>query len=341
MTGIDLFAVQPHMTLDDYRDADAFSTHMLRLVDGIANRLHEHALVVFPEDLATFLALGAAPAGLDGVATLDEAFAQLGRKLAARLLWSRARYRTGSLEAAFLLTAAPRVYRAWYTTFSAVARATGATVVAGSALIPENRLGYGSAEYAPQDGRVYNLSLAFGPDGRVVDHTAKVNLVPTQEDVLHLTPSTAPRTVYRAGPATVGTAICYDAFLVPHSNREPGFRSQVTPLADLGATIIAQPSANPWRWEEPWSRSGLPGRADGRLRREQWREEGLAAAMRADPRIVAGVNPQLLTSLWDVHFDGRSAILVRQGDRVDTVAQAPRADCHPDSEAVIHWSLTL
>ena len=336
---VDLFAVQPFMTLEDYRDPDAFADHLGRLGAPVANRAHEAALVVFPEDVATFLALAAAPAGLDQVATLDDAFNLLGRRFLPQLLWTRARHRAGSMETAFFTTAAPSVYRAWYRTFSRLAQRWGATVVAGSALIPANALGYDSEAYRPRDAQVLNLCLTFGPDGRVWDHTGKVNLVPTQEDRLHLAPDVKPRSVYSVGPHTVGTAICYDAFHVAHTSHEPRFAGQVPALAALGATIIAQPSANPWWWDQPWPLDRSP--SGPRLRREQWMDEGLLAAMQAAPSIRAGVNPQLLARLWDVHFDGRSMILARQDGTVEVMAHAPRSDAHPDSEALIHWSLTL
>ncbi len=336
---VDLFAVQPFMTLDDYRDPDAFANHLGNLGAPVTSRAHEAALVVFPEDLATFLALAAAPPGLDQVPTLDEAFNFLGRRALPRLLWTRARHRSGSMEAAFFTAAAPAVYRAWYRTFSTLAQRWGATVVAGSALMPENALGYGSDAYRPRDARVLNLSLAFGPDGQVINHTAKVNLVPTQEDRLHLAPDPRPRSVYAVGPHTVGTAICYDAFHVPHTPHEPQFAGQVPSLAALGATIIAQPSANPWWWDQPWPLDGSP--SGPRLRRDQWMDEGLLAAMRATPAVRAGINPQLLARLWDVHFDGRSMILARQDNTVKVMAHAPRSDAHPDSEALIHWTLTV
>ncbi len=336
---VDLFAVQPYMTLQDYRDPDAFADHLERLGAPVAHRAHEAALVVFPEDIATFLALAAAPAGLDQVATLDDAFRLLGRRLLRQLLWTRLRHRAGSMEAAFFTAAAPAVYRAWHRTFSRLARLWGATVVAGSALLPANALGYGSDAYQARDARVLNLSLTFGPDGQVHDHTAKVNLVPTQEDRLHLAPDAAPRSVYAVGPHLVGTAICYDAFHVPHTPHEQRFTGQVPALAALGATIIAQPSANPWWWDQPWPLD--PSSSGPRLRRDQWMSEGLPAAMAAAPTIRAGVNPQLLARLWDVHFDGRSMIFGRQDGTVKVMAHAPRSDAHPDSEALIHWSLTV
>jgi predicted amidohydrolase len=335
---IDLIAIQPYMTRDDYLDPNRFYARMLDLGRRArAHRRGDHALVVFPEDLATFLALAGSPPGVRNAESLDAAFSIIGRQRAFVLLGAMARHRTLSLKAAFFVTAAARVWPPWHRAMAAVARELEAVVVGGSALLPENRLGPGSVDYAPQDAHVYNLALTFGPDGHVLAVTRKHNLVPTQEDRLGLTPGPLTAPVFPVGPLLAGTAICYDAFRVPHTDREPRFQPLVPALADAGARIIAVPSANPWWWNAPW----VFPRPRPLTRREQWEEEGLKASMAADPRILAGVNPQLLLTLFDVHFDGRSAIYARRGDRVETVAEAPSGALSPDAETVIGWSLPI
>jgi len=335
---VDLVAVQPYMTLDDYRSEEAFRAHMERLAGRVENeRRHEHALVVFPEDLATFLAMAAAPDVLAGVGTLDEAFSRIGRRFFGPLLAVMLRRRTVHVSVAFFHHVAPLVYGAWFRTFARLARRLDATVVAGTALLPLNRLGYATDRFQAEDGRVYNLALTFAPDGTVVNVTTKKNLVPTQEDRLHLARGAAtPPEVFAVGPATVGVAICYDAFVQPHTDQEPSFRPETPRLAEAGAVVVAQPSANPWPWEDGWV-FARPG--DHRRRRQQWQEEGLLEAMRRDSRIRAGVNPHLLATLFDVHFDGQSAIYARQGDTVTAVRVAARGDARPEAEAVVAWSL--
>jgi predicted amidohydrolase len=338
MTAIDLIAVQPYMTFADYRDADAFSAHVERLGAVIAaKRQNPAALVVFPEDFATFLALMAAPRDIQEAATLDEAFSRIGRRYAPTLLRTMAALRTPSLRAAFFAWAARSVWPVWHETMATLAKRLDAVVVAGSALLPQNRFGPDTARYEPASARVYNLALTFGPDGHVVAETLKHNLVPTQEDKLGLTAGPPDPPVFSVGPVRAATAICYDAFVVPHTPREPRFRSLVPAAAARGAEVIAQPSANPWWWNEPW-----PFAPDaGLTRREQWTREGLKAAMEREPRIRAGVNPQLLARLFDVHFDGQSAIYARLGDHVATVAEAPRPDADPAGETVIAWSMPI
>jgi predicted amidohydrolase len=335
---IDLLAVQPYMTREDYLDPERFQAHMASLgAAARAMRRGDHALVVFPEDLATFLALADAPAAVRDAESLDSAFQIIGRERMPALLAAMLRHRTLSLRTAFFLTAAPTVWTPWHHTFSRLARELEAVVVAGSALVPENRLGPDSPVFLPKDHRVYNLALTFGPDGRALAVTRKHNLVPTQEDRLGLARGPAHAPTFPVGPVTAATAICYDAFSVPHSHREPGFTSLVPGLAAAGAQIIAQPSANPWWWNEPW----VFPRPEPLTRRQQWALEGLKAAMEAEPRIVAGVNPQLLAQIFDVHFDGQSAIYGRRGDTVELLAEAPSGSLEPTSETVIGWVLEV
>ncbi len=335
---MDLFAVQPYMTLADYASEDAFSHHMARLLHDMESLRHaEEAVVVLPEDLATFLALLGAPPEVREQPTLDAAFAVIGRARMAPLVRVMLARRTFRLPVAFFYLVAEHVYGAWYRTMQELSREHRVTLVAGSALLPVNRLGYGDDRFEARAGGVYNSCLTFGPEGQVLSVTHKRNLVPTQEDRLYLSrgpelpPSPIPVGVHR-----LGVAICYDAFARAHTEHEPGFEPLVPKLAALGADIIAQPSANPWPWSAPYI---FRQRDDHRSRSEQWHQEGLWESMRREPSIRAGINPQLLALLFDTHFDGQSVIYVRDGDTVRPVVEAARGEASPDAETVIGWSL--
>lgn len=336
--GLDLFAVQPFMTLADYASEDAFFWHLHRLLrQAQSMRREDAALVVLPEDLATFLALAEAPKSVRDAPTLDAAFSIIGRTELFPLMSAMVRWRTLRLPVAFFHLVAPHVYGVWFRTMSRLASEFQLTLVGGTALLPPNQLGYQDDRFAARGARIYNLALTFGPEGRVVSVTTKRNLVPTQEDRLYLARGapTPPEPV-AVGSHRLGVAICYDAFTVPHTQHEPGFEPQVPRLRALGADVIAQPSANPWPWKEPWVfRQG----EDHRSRREQWQQEGLREAMRREPTIRAGVVSQLLAALFDTHFDGQSAIYVREGDAVLTVVEAAQGDARPEAETVIGWSL--
>jgi predicted amidohydrolase len=169
-------------------------------------------------------------------------------------------------------------------------------VVAGSGLFPRE----GSA-------RVHNTSYMFDPDGRVVAVTRKVNLVPTQEDVLGLLPGSPDDLAVVDTPfGRVGTLICYDGFREPHTGGEPGWVRCGPVLDGLGATIVAQPSANAWAWDAPWA-FNEPG--ETLLRSEQWFAEGFAREMRDLVNVRYAVNPQLVGTELDHVFEAPSLIL--------------------------------
>jgi len=324
---IDLFAVQPYVTAETYRSEGAFREAAFRLGRRCVERRagsEVPALAVFPENFATYLAL--MPLGRLGrhlpSADLAAALAIAARPAALARALRRVGLRRAKIAA--LLALAPEVRDTWERCFSDLARETGMSLVAGSALVP-----------ADDGERVYNLSLTFAPDGRVVASTCKVNLVPQMEDVLGLTPGDASALAPVELPVgAVGTLICYDGFAVPHTRRESGWRAVGGSLAASGARIVAQPSANPWPWEGPWvhAEPGSP-----MLRREQWRAEGLEAQLRSMEGVRYAVTAHLVGRVLDQRFDGRSAIYDRRRDgRVVTLAEADAATLSPDSEQVVH-----
>ncbi|HUW63300.1 MAG TPA: hypothetical protein VMW83_01165 [Spirochaetia bacterium] len=338
MSCIDLVAVQPYMTLSDYISPDAFFRKMDSLCQkAAACRPGDDvpAVLVFPEELATFLALLGKEHVVAGAATLDEAFANIGRRLFLPVLGRMVRYRTTSLQQAFFLLQAPSVWQVWYETFRALARSHRVWIVAGSALLPENALGYDTPFFRAVDHHIYNLSITFDPAGRVANVTRKVNLVPTQEDVLGLSPAhLADWAAFTVEGIPFANCICYDAFRVPHTANEPGFCSLLQEADVRGVKVVVQPSANPWWWDEPWvfgSGESIP------LRRQQWDAEGAAGALAGCRSVEAVVAAHLLARFLDLHFDGASAIYRRGDDGVNVVARAGASRAEPASETVVRY----
>lgn len=327
---LDLFAVQPYVDASTYRSASCFAATMRRLVERCAALRGENtpAVAVFPEHVGTFLAL--APLGRLG-ATLPTTDAATALALVVRPLgFARALRRrglaglaNGGVAATAILALAEETRAAYEGTFSELARSSGMTIVAGSALLPDG------------GGDVYNLSLTFGPDGRPRATTRKVNLVPEIEDTLGLSsgdPESNELAEVDAG--RVGTLICYDGFAVPHTAREPGWRAVGGELARRGAHVVAQPAANPWAWGGRWVHAP---EGSTLLRRTQWHCEGLAAQLEAMEGVRYGVTAHLVGQVLDQRFEGRSEILRRGPDgRVEVIAEAERADCSPASETVVH-----
>jgi predicted amidohydrolase len=324
------------MTLADYLSPEAFS----RKMDGLCQKAAAArqgddvpAVLVFPEELATFLGVLGREDVVAGAKTLEEAFGRIGRRLLLPLAGQMARYRTTSLQTAFFLLQAPRVWQTWYTTFRELARSYGVWIVAGSALLPENALGYDTSLFRAADRHIYNLSVTFDPVGRVANVTRKVNLVPVHEDGLGLSAgSPADWTGFAVENTAFANCICYDAFRVPHTAGEPGFRSLLREADDRGVKVVVQPSANPWWWDEPWvfgSGDNIP------LRSQQWEGEGAASALKECRSVDVVVNSMLLASFLGLHFDGASAIYVRDEDGVRVAARVAASLAEPAAEELI------
>jgi predicted amidohydrolase len=245
------------------------------------------------------------------------------------------RGRTGSPKVGLLLAAAPEVWRMYRDAFRRFAREQGVWVVAGSALLPRNARGDLADRFEPQDGRVYNTSFAFDPEGRHVACVRKVNLVPTLEDELGLSPGRPEElTPFETPFGRVGTLICYDGFCISHTRGEPGFRRLAGRYDEQGCSVLAQPAANPWPWEEPWV-FAEPG--ETQLRREQWLSEGLFGQLAGGrfSNIQYAVVPQLVGGVMDTRFDGRSHILAKEPGGARVVAEAARAEADADAEEVV------
>jgi predicted amidohydrolase len=330
-----LAAVQLRLGADDFASESAFGRCIERAADSAAQACAgaDHRLLVFPESIGHFIPLIHAPALIKRqvqhqagraaqarsqarsqatsratpVMTVDRAMAALALSRPVPVL--RSMWRAGTLDVsrAVLLAFMPAADRLMRQVFSAVARRHRAFVVAGSHLRP-----------AAGARVVTNTSYTFDPHGRVVATTHKVNLVPGLEDDspggLGLARGDAWRLPVVDAPwGRLATLICYDGFRLPHTPRERfvcvGARADA-----LGVDVIANPAANPWPWNQRWV-FAPPG--SQRLRREQWREEGLPATLRGLGRVRYGVTAHLCAEIFDLRFEGKSQIVARTGANSD------------------------
>ena len=339
---IELVAVQPYMKLADYRDVDAFLAKIAALGEGVARarerdadgRFVHPAVVVFPEHIGTFLSI----AGYGDLAVEGDDVDTILRRVVLRNPWrfltSLIEHRTLSPSAAVLLAESPKMHGAYRRAFSAAARRLNATVVAGSIILPDNADGLDADLLRPDGNRLYNLSYTFAPDGRCTNVTRKVHLVPQLEDTLPLVAGQADAVTPIETPCgRVCVMICYDGFREPHTSTEPSFCALGPRLAAAGVQIIAQPSANPWPWEEPWVFADV---GEHQLRREQWLREGLFSQLPDMPGVRFAINPQLIGDLLGTRFDGRSYIFERTADgTVRILAAAASAALAAASEEIL------
>jgi predicted amidohydrolase len=348
-TTIELAACQVFIQTEDYASPDHFERLLVRVgekLDAARARRDDGAfahpcLAVFPEMIGAFLPLAGRLHRVRAAKTIDGALLRVALAAPQRIAAAMLRGRTISSGVGFLLSVAPEVRRLYRDAFSRFARRHHCWVVAGSALLPRNAHGDLAEAFEPADGRVYNTSYAFDPAGRHVGAVRKVNLVPTLEDALGLSAGRPGELVPLATPfGRVGTLICYDGFAVAHAPREPGFCPVLGHYDELGCAVVAQPAANFWPWEEPWT---FLGKSGALRRREQWLSEGLLANLRERPRrhVRWGVTAQLLGTVFDNRFDGQSHILARGEGGARIVAEARRGDASLAAEEVILRAVTI
>ena len=341
-TPVELAACQVHISPDTY----ASEAHFEAMLDRIGSRLSAArtkrdgqyvypCLAVFPETIGAFLPLVDLLDCVRDAKTTDDALGRVARKSLVSIAKAMVRGKTVHPTVAFLLSAAPEVRRIYRNTFSRFARRYGVWTVAGSALLPRNAYGDLADSFLPADGRVYNTSYIFDPDGRHVGVVRKVNLVPTVEDEVGLSAGHKGDLWPVSTPfGSVGTLICYDGFRVAHTPSEPDFRALLPHYDDHGCRIVAHPAANFWPWENTWTFQGVEG---SMKRHEQWLSEGLLSQMDRHPlqSIRYAVTAQLLGQVFDNRFDGRSHILERTPQGARIIAEAQRGDLSPDAEEVV------
>ena len=325
-----LCAIQLVLSADDFKTERRYRAAIERAVEVALPGLEgaRHRLLVFPENTGHFIPLLHAPRAARYQPTLTRAMALLvaTRPLrVARAMWDS---RTLDIQRGLMLDAMPAADALMRSVFSAVARQTGAYVVAGSHL-------------RAQADAVTNTSYTFAPDGRLLAATNKVNLVPGLEDhrpggVGLARGQREQLPVVETPFGRLSTLICYDGFCVPHTRDEPEFTPLGRYVDELGARVIANPSANPWPWRGPWFHA-QPG--DRRTRDQQWCGEGLAGSMAGLRNVRYGVTAHLCARILDLAFEGPSEILTRveraAPDGQTSVGVLARASDHKRLDAVI------
>lgn len=323
-TGVYLAVTQPAMRTEHYGSAPIFARRVADLAaQAVASRPDGVAVILFPEEIGSFVPLCLLP-DVKGARSLDAAFAQVVRARPVRLLTTWARARFGPLKEAALRALADDVWAIYAEAFARAAQAEGAYIVAGTALLPEIVAGPidEARETRPclSGRRVYNTTVVFDPEGRIVTSAPKANLVPTQEDHLGIHAGRPVRLAqFEAGGLRFASLVCYDAFIRPHTVREPDFVPVATVADAAGADVLLQPSANPWRWEKPWV---FAAEGDGRLRKEQWADESVEAALGTSRHAQYAATSHLTADFLGVRFEGPSAIFERTAAGVRTVARS-------------------
>lgn len=318
MTRLAMIAVQLSVDATVVQSGDRYRAHLESSVAGALDAAGpaDHRVVVLPEIAGHLALLALAPPAAHRAKTLGAALGAAAVRRPFEVLRGIASTRLLDPRHAVLAALAPDGERFWRGVFGPMARRYGAYIVAGSHL----RLGPG--------GDLTNASFCFGPDGRLLSTTDKINLVPGMEDrapkALGLARGDAERLPIVDTPfGRLCTLICYDGFREPHTSLERFVAMGPRLAARGGVAVVANPAANPWPWKEPW-KFAEPGETGSR--EEQWQREGLPGSLADMPFARWGITAHLVGRVLDLRFDGQSEIVERTASGVRRLARAE----HPD-----------
>lgn len=279
------------MRMEHYRTPAAFRERIDALAEQAVEGLdNAPKLIAFPEAIA--LPLAFVLAGVSESETVAGAAWAAVRNHPGRLARVALSLRRLGPSLLFSMTAA-EVHAIYVDAFSSAARATGATIVAGSAFLPYvDREPAGGTFIA--DARVRNVAYTFAPEGVMLARTPKRFLMPRERGAGLVAGAPESLRPIATDAGTVGVAICLDAFHDGVIERYDGW----------GARILVQPSANHAPWLRPWPAD--PQRTEG----DAWLRYGLRAQLQGRRSLTVGVNPMLVGSVLDLQPRGRSSIVV-------------------------------
>ncbi|PYE53490.1 putative amidohydrolase [Deinococcus yavapaiensis KR-236] len=305
--------VQPKWTVEDFASEGSFRAWMRSQLDRARPHLSSSRpnLVVLTELnglplLLTNARLATRATSLQGALALSLA------KFLPEVL-AVASARRVSLARALHLVRAPETVRVYLETCRDLARTFGVYLVSGSAPLPHlarigTDLSFGS--------QVFNETVIFAPDGRVIGTADKVYLT-QPEGPGGLDFSVGRLEDLRVFPTDVGdlgVAISLDAFMP----------DVIARLEEQGCTVLLQPDANGGSWTGKEQEGPRTGERD---QPEAWLESAWQAVQRS-PTLRYALNPMVVGNLFDVAFDGQSAIVARSDEAAEPrsyVMTEPRA----------------
>ena len=311
MTRAALVALQLEIDAEVLASPDAYRAHLEAECERALESAEHHSgldeddwdddvtrLVVFPEVCGHLALYALAPPAARRAKTLAGALAASAVRRPLDVLRGVATTRLLDARHAVIAAVAPDAERWWKSVFGPLAKQHAAYIVAGSHL----RL--------HPDGALTNSSMMFGPDGRLLATTDKVNLVTGFEDgspgALALARGTPEVPIVETKLGKLVTLIGYDACRAPATKTERFVSLGARLVERGGVSIVANPSA----------------------RRET--ADPLREALADTPYARFGVVAHLTGSVLDLSYAGRSEIVERQGSTVKVLGCAERPDrgCH-------------
>jgi predicted amidohydrolase len=298
MSVVNLVAVQAQISLSVYESPETFRRWVLEMTEKAVQGLPAApTLVAFPEMIGFPLLLAFVEKRTLQDTMLRQALQRFLKGHWVEVIQHALKHRHFSLSAVFLPSAVP-AYLAYKNAFAEAAKTFGATLVAGSSLLPHITEEPSRGTHITNP-KVYNTSFIFSPTGQLLGRSQKLYLTPGMESRLGLARGRLTDLhVMQTPVGKIAVPICLDAF----------YTSVIDHLDGLGAEIVVMPSANPLPWQGRWAAN--PSLSEG----EAWMKYALAQQLQNRSYIRYGVNPMLVGQVWDVAFEGCSSLVHKTTD---------------------------
>ncbi len=301
-----LVGIQTYMTVNDYATEAKFQNKLAGYLAQAAAEgwLQPDSIVIFPENIGTWLIVLNAHESIFRAETMDQAMKSKIRHTLPRFLSTlfKTKGKNRPVDALFRMHA-KKMARVYQLTFSHLASRYGVTIVAGSIFLPEPAISEGWLQ--PSSGPLQNISATFGSDGRLYPHLTRKN-TPVHEETSFLKPGTlADLPVFDTPAGRLGVLICSDAW----------HPASYAALAAQGVQIIAVPN-NQGGWHQPW-----PGYAAGDVpdnvkqqdigtltEREAWLKYALPGRIEQSGA-SAGMHVFFHGRLWDQVSEGQTIMV--------------------------------
>ena len=297
-------ALQPRWNVSDYGSDNSFQKWMqAQLTLARVNFDPDHPnLVVLTE-------LNGLPLALRGSRLAQQA-PSLQLALAASLLkhlpesLHQAMVHKVDVVRGLMLALAPENMQLYLRTCAELAREHGVYLLCGSAVHAHLQEVGGQVQL--EGPELYNQAVLIGPDGKVLGAWDKVHLT-ADEGPLGMIDGKLQDLVTVSTPVgDIGVATSLDAFK----------QDVIGQLEKTGTTVFLQPDANAalWTGEEH-------GTSTHRPQPEAWLDSSWSVVQKS-PTIRYAVNPMVVGNLFDVGFDGQSAII-------------GKAEAHPQKQGYV------
>lgn len=310
-----LLGIEPYMTPRDYASRESYFDKLNHYILAAQHRgwLNEKTIVLFPEYIGTWLAIGNESEKIISASTLAIAERMMvlshPLKFIAHFLSSGEK---GRAEAAFFRMKAPQMAAIHQDVFSQLAKGYAVTIIAGSIVLPAPQISSGGLIL--NEGPLYNVSIVLQPDGTPAPSLIHKAFPTSKELPFTKAGSPADTPTFETPAGRLGVLICADSW----------YPEAYAPLKKQGIDLLAVPSYDVFgtqNWNQPWlGYDGwqAPGDVDEgdvlkMTEAQAWEKYSLAGRIRTSGARY-GMNIFMRGKLWDQDLGGRPATLVRESD---------------------------